>query len=204
MAFVPFPNCASVELIFTEDSQRIENRYHVEQDTPYDETSLAVLAALFATWWDDNIQPQVSNSVTLVSIIARALDTASSPAVEYTAGLPNNGAISVSPALPNHVTCAVKWTTGLRGRSFRGRTYHIGLVESQVNGNTIVASNVTELIAGYSDLLTDLEGLPGELVIASRIANGVERTTGLTTQVAGVFIDATVDSQRRRLPGRGR
>lgn len=204
MAFVPFPNCASVEMIFTLDGQRIENRYHVEQDSPFDEVSLAVLAALFDNWWTTELRAEQPTSLSLVLIVAKALDTPSSPGVEYSSGLPKAGLFTTTPALPNNVTLAVKWSTGLRGRSFRGRTYHIGLTEDAVAGNTISAGHLSFLIGAYEALIDDLAGLPADLVVASRISNGVERTTGVTTQVSGVSIDATVDSQRRRLPGRGR
>lgn len=175
----------------------------VEQATPFDQVSLAVLAELFKVWWGTNIKPITTNHLSLIMIVARAMDTANSPAIEYTSGLPLEGDDSVNQPLPTSVTVAVKWTTELRGRSFRGRTYHVGLSEVQVNGNVLATAPHAAILAAYAELLEDLEGLNADLVIASRWSNHVQRTTGLTTPVTGVFLDPTVDSQRRRLPGRG-
>lgn len=204
MAFIPVPNTASVEMIFTEDGQRIENRYHVRQASTYDVVSLAILGAFFVDWWTDNLKSGCTNSVQLVMVVLRALDSETSPSIEYTTGLPLSGSAISSAALPNHVTVAVRWGTGLRGRSYRGRTYHIGLTEADVAGNTLDATTTSQLITAYAALRDGISSLDAELVVVSRQHNNVPLTTGVATEIVSVSIDRTVDSQRRRLPGRGR
>lgn len=204
MPFVPFPNTAQVNMVCLWDDQRVENVFHVEQATPFDQVSLAVMGALFRDWWDTNLKPIVPSNISLILIALRALDSESAPAIDFTTNLPLAGTATGGNTLPNNVTVAIKWTTELRGRSFRGRTFHIGLREDVVVGSRVDASFVPTLIAKYQALLDDLEGLNAELVVASRISNGNYRTQGVTTAVKGLFVDPIIDSQRRRLPSRGR
>jgi hypothetical protein len=190
-------------MVFTANGQRCENVYHVQQDSPFDETSLAILCALFVDWWDDNFKANTPTEVSLTMVIAKALDTDSSPGIEYTTGLPLQGSTAGGIAMPNNVTVAVKWQTGLRGRSYRGRTFHIGLKENDITGNQVVGGVLTALTSGYTALITALTGLPSELVVLSRYHNNAPRVTAVATEVSGCSIDANVDSQRRRLTGRG-
>lgn len=123
--------------------------------------------------------------------------------MEDATGLPLAGT-GGSVQLPNNVTLCIKWTTENRGRSFRGRTYHVGLTESQVTDNEVVAVAMGQFTTAYGALLTDLATAGWPLVIASRYANNQPRITGVATLVTGFSIDPFIDSQRRRLPGRGR
>lgn len=203
MGFVPAPNCAKVEMIFSSDSGQMENVYHIEGDAPFDITSLALVAVEFRDWYANEFQDDLPNTISLVKIIVSALDTDHAPGIEFSTGLPMVGT-NTAAALPSNVTAAVKWTTGLRGRSYRGRTYHIGLSEAMVTGDTISSGVVSSLQTGYQNLIDELDTTPWHLVVVSRVSDGVERTTAVVTEIAAVNVDNTVDSQRRRLKGRGR
>lgn len=203
MEFIPVPNCAEIVLRFMYNGQQCANVYHVRQESPYDQTSLAVVAALFADWWNTNFKPNAPNTLALVMIVARSLEAKNAPAIEYTSGMPMQGGDVTHPQLPNNCTVAVKWSTALRGRSFRGRTYHLGLNEDIVTGNTLSASAHSAFIDWYNALLIALDGLPSNLVVVSRFEDNAPRTVGIATDIQAVSIDTTVDSQRRRLPGRG-
>lgn len=203
MAFVPIPNTALVELRMTQGEQLIENTFHVEKEGILTVPDLQDIGLAFVDWWDGH-RNLVINTVTLREVAVRDLTTASSIGIVYSTGLPLAGLLSGS-AMPNSTTIAVKWGTGLTGRSFRGRTYHIGLAESQVNNNSIDSATVTGLLASYNTLLSTITGTGYTMVVASRVSNNVPRTTGVTTPILNAsFADITVDSQRRRLPGRGR
>lgn len=203
MPFVPAPNCASVELIYTSNGQRCENVFNVSQASPFDQVSLAVLAALFKDWFNTELKMDLPGTVTLDLIVAKALDSESAPAIEFSTGLPIAGNMGAWNQLPNNVTVAVRWSTELRGRSYRGRTYHIALSEEQVSGNTVDQVFATAILGRYEQLLDDLDGLNADLVVLSRFHNGAERTTAVATPINRVSLDRTIDSQRRRLPGRG-
>ena len=203
MPFVPIPNTAMVELRMTQGEQLIENTFHVEKEGVLTVSDLENIGDAFVAWFDAH-RNLVIGTVTLREVAIRDLTTASSIGIIYGSGLPLAGLLAGS-AMPNSTTIAVKWGTGLSGRSFRGRTYHIGLAESQVSNNSIENATVVGLLASYNNLLSLVSSAGYTMVVASRVSNGSPRTTGVTTPILSAsFADITVDSQRRRLPGRGR
>lgn len=153
----------------------------------------------------------VANVVTLRQVLATDISVAGGLSVIGTTGLPTTGGNNTT-GYPNNVTLAVKWGTGLAGRSFRGRTYHIGLVITQVDTNdNVVASELNAIVGAYDALRTALDNatLGVEMVVVSRYSGvdanhkPIPRVTGITTPISGVSADPVTDSQRRRLPGRG-
>lgn len=203
LAFVPFENCLKVEQVFLWDSQYVENVFHVEKDSPWTTTDMQNQAIEFINAWDTLWQANMASTLQLVNIKCTDLTTEFSPGIEYSTGLPLTGS-SGAAALPNVVTVAVKWITALRGRSYRGRTFHIGLLESHVLDNQITTAALTLLQAYYLQIWGGVPIAGADLVVASRIQGGVERETGVMTPIIGFQIDRGIDTQRRRLPGRGR
>lgn len=209
MPFIPAENTARIELVYSQGGQIVENVYHVEFGFVPAPTDLEDMATVFKDWWNTNLQPYVANTVSLNVIKARDLTTDSGSAIEYTTGLPILGASAVQP-LPNGSTLAIKWTTGLAGRSFRGRTYHIGLVTSELaDPNHISTGFQTTLANAYQALISAVEGTGNNLVVAS-FYHGVDtagkpipRSTAVLTIIDNAVVNTTIDSQRRRLPERG-
>lgn len=203
MPFVPFNNVIKLEAIFTLDGQRVQNVHHYLVDETPDVDTCEELAISYRSWWLDAPRNDVSSSLALTMIKCTIMETEFSPGIEYVTGLPLSGNVA-SPHLPNNVTLAVKWGTGLRGRSFRGRTYHLGLCESQVTGSRVNSESIPPMLGYYGDLITLATDVgPAVMCIASRFQGGLERTVGVATPVISVSIDSVIDSQRRRLPGRG-
>lgn len=203
MAFVSFPTACQLEARFIYDGQHVENVHHFDTATTlWTAESMNDLAERYRLLWDGSFKPYAPPTLSLESIVVRSLSTSSSPAVEYTTSLPIAGT-NAGPQLPNNVTYAVKWTTGLSGRSYRGRTYHIGLNESQVIGNNLDGTYRIAMVAAYSQFPAWFAAEDAIFVIASRVSDGAERSPGITTPVVGCTIDPVIDSQRRRLPGRG-
>lgn len=195
---------------FIYQGQRCENVYYVEGSAPWTATTLNTLASVFATWWETELEPNVPESLTLDRVLARDMTVEAGPSIEYTTGLPASGDQSVE-ALPNNVTVAIKWTTGLAGRSFRGRTYHLGLADAGVAANALTPTAHTLLTAAYNQLLNDIvtEDPTWSLVVAS-FFHGVDvnhdpipRASAVLTPILTAVVDDIIDSQRRRLPGRG-
>lgn len=201
--FTPFPNVAQVTLNFIEFDNTLVNVFHVMQSTPFDITGLQDLAGLFVDWHTAHIAPAQSSSVGLATIVAKALDSETAPAIEYTTGLPVVGGQTTDPGLPANVTVAIKWTTGLRGRNYRGRTFFVGLCEGMVSGNKVSESVVGALSLAYNALIDELVAENYTLVVASRWLNKTQRITGVSTPILLASVDEWVDSQRRRLTGRG-
>lgn len=203
MVFVPIPNTARCELRYTQDSQLVANIFHVEAAGALTVSDLNTIGSVFVNWWS-GISSMVAASVSFREIDLRDLTTSSGIGILYNVGLPLSGS-GVSPQLPNNNTISIKWGTGLTGRSFRGRSYHIGLMEANVTGNTVDGTFLSDLLLGYNDLITQMTTAGYTLVVASRYSNNSPRVTGVTTPILTASVaDATVDSQRKRLPGRGR
>lgn len=204
MAFVPVPNVAMVEFRYTWDSQRVENTLYFRWPEPFEGGIMEALADDLFSWWEDYIKPIQSNQVALREIVVTDLTTATAPVWVRVSSPPVNGG-NLGSALPNNVTIALKFSTSGRGRSSRGRNYLIGLVESDVVGNTIDGATATNWQSAYAVLPATVSPSSWSWVVVSRFTNGAPRTTGIASQVTAVgFTDGTVDSQRRRLPGRGR
>lgn len=203
MAFIPVPDVAQVALRFTQDGQEVANVFHVFYDGIPSTSTFLDIATVFRGWWDTNLRTVVSTSVTLREIAVTDLSVPSGVGIVSADGLPLQGG-NASPNMPNHVTLAVKWATGRTGRSFRGRSFHIGLTEGQVVANNIDNGTVSVLQTAYSKLITDLQANNASLVVVSRYTNNAPRVEGFGTPVGTCVVTAGVDSQRRRLPGRGR
>lgn len=203
MGFVPFDN-RTMELTarYLYDGQQVENVFHVRSSTVAGITEMTAAAAAYKSWWTDHGKPISPTTLALQSILVKTLSTPIDPGIEYTTGLPEAGTSS-GAQLPNNATLAVKWITAFRGRSYRGRTYHLGLMETQVVGNTVDPGALGIIKAVYQGLLDGLTAAGIPLVVGSKIGAKVERFVGLSTPVVALQIDPIVDSQRRRLPGRG-
>ena len=203
MAFVPFPNTVKLEQVFLWDGQTVENVFHFEKDTAWTTSDMRDLAQDVIDIWNTSWKANMATTLSLVTIKVTDLSSEFAPGIEYATGLPLV-ATSGGASMPNSVCVAVTWLTALRGRSYRGRTYHVGLLETQVLDNAITVAAQGLLAVYYAKFLTDIGVTGAALVVASRIEGGVERVTGLTTPVIGLKIDRIIDTQRRRLPGRGR
>jgi len=203
MAFIPVANTVQLEYLQRQDGQAVENvvHYRLVAGVP-SVADMTALCAAAVTWWNAQLKPLCASNVSLVTVKATSLQTQTSPVVEYVTGLPISGTAG-GTALPNNVTVVTRLNTDLRGRSYRGRVYHVGLTSSLVNGNTVSSSTRTSLAAAWNAALTLSTAPVWTLVVVSRFADGAPRVNGVRTDVTGVSVNPTIDSQRRRLPERG-
>jgi len=208
MPFIPVPNTAEAVLRYVQDGQKLANVFHAEWPAPPSIVELSDLALDLRDWWIANMRPIVGNNVTLEQVAAKSLHSAGAPAVEFP--VPAGTGADPAPALPNCCTVTVKWLTGLAGRSFRGRSYHVGLTEAQVTNNNIIPASLSVIAAAYNLLIPALTQATRTMVVVSKysgvdaLGRPIPRSAGVTTQITESFMDAVVDTQRRRLPGRGR
>jgi hypothetical protein len=108
--------------------------------------------------------------------------------------------------VPNNVALCLSFRSSGRGRSSRGRNYISGFPEGYVSGNDIDTTLADALVVAYEEL-KDAATFTDDWtwIVYSRFQNGNARPEALIAPVdAVVLTDYTVDSQRRRLPGRGR
>lgn len=192
-----------VSVRYTNLGQQCENTLYFDKETAWDETSMVALADSIASTLIADVMSFMPSTLILREIYVVSLESATAPAITYTGGLPQPG-LSAEAPMPNNVTLTISFRTAGRGRSARGRNYLMGLVEPLVVGNTVDVGFTDRWEPFYLELLNDFPAEGFTWVVASRITGGAERAEGVTFPVvAFTYVDLTVDSQRRRLPGRG-
>ena len=203
MPFIPVPHCVKAELLYDWAGQKIATVLHYELTNPPGPTDLTELASELIDWWQLTVKAGQPTTLALEAVRITDLTTAFSPSITDATGLPAAGT-GASPSMPNNIALCITKRTLLRGRSFRGRIYHPGLTEGAITGNVVAGATVTGIINWYELLreFTLTSGLAA-LCVVSYFEAGNPRPEGLKTIVTHFTSDGTVDSQRRRLPGRG-
>jgi hypothetical protein len=210
MPFVPVDKTLQVETIFELDGQVVENTAYFKNTIEWD---LAGVTAFIEGMKDlvvEELLPLLSSSITLVRLVGTLLDAVD--ALSYT--LPVSPAVAGGVAQEsesNNTAYTITFLTAGRGRSNRGRNYIAGIPVTDVTGNTVAGSFRTGLLAYYSALRAYAISWEGvAMVVVSRFsgvdAEGkpIPRAAGVTNAITGfTTYDLIVDSQRRRLPGRG-
>lgn len=204
MPFVPAPDVCLAEIVMQLDGQVVENTLYFEASAGLDTGLMATLGAALVTWWTDFIAPGVSEQLLLTGINLTDLSTPTSPGV-FVPVVPSVPGEGTSPAEPNNVALCVSFRTQFRGRSARGRNYVVGLQNSQVTNSHIDAGVGDFFITAYQQLQGAGDFVAGlQWGVLSRFSGGDPRTTALFRPITAVtVVDNTLDSQRRRLPGRG-
>lgn len=203
MPFVPVPNTVQVEVIWELDGQRVENVHYYEFSTTPTESDIGSLLAAVRAFIESELMPLLSSTLKLVEVIGTLLTAIDSISLSNVVSPPVAGGNSTQQ-LPNNVTYTITKKTAQRGRSFRGRNYVPGLTEDAVNLNAINPTFRNDLLDVWEGLRLVAAEDGWTMVVVSRISGGVERVSGVTTPVTAISTaDPTVDSQRRRLPGRG-
>lgn len=204
MAFQPVPGVAHVALNQTLHLENIQNNLYFRKSSgEFSLADLELLSDAMANWWIANIAPTVAADLTLRNVVATSLEDAIAPQFTSNAGLPASGTLG-TPALPGNVCLCVSFRTGLTGRSARGRNYQGGLSEGSVSGNVVTAGVVAALTVAYQQLLNPVVTEGFIWVVVQRYSEGVQLPSGVARTIASVLVvDSVVDSQRRRLTGRG-
>lgn len=202
--FIPVPNVFKVQLIYSLFNQRCENVFFVRSGTGISNAASDRIKDVFAAWWTNTYRNQLGNSVSLILIITDAMDAANGQHREYTTGWTAAGGLGNS-CLPGGTTTAVKHASGVRGRSYRGRSYVCGIATGDVSNGLISAARRDGYAAAFNTLRTNLaaDAGPDEFVVVSFMSNGVWRNQGTVTPVVSSSAHQNIDSQRRRLIGRG-
>jgi hypothetical protein len=200
------------EIRYLLDNQQIENTLYFESGSTVTQASIVTLLNALHAWWAANLQPLLPLAVSLAEMQGTDLTSATGPQATLTPAVAELGAVN-SPQLPNNVSLAVSFRTALRGRSFRGRNFYPALWEQGVDENTVQPTIVAAIHGAYTALITDagVAAAGYDWVVVSRFSGvtsagvPIPRSAGISTPVTTVVIvDPTIDSMRRRLPGRGR
>jgi hypothetical protein len=203
MAFIPTERVINAFLEYTgPDGEIMGTSLDFRTGSTVTLTDLNDLGAGIASWWDTDMQPLMTAGYTLNRIKLRDMSAENSFVVDWVGILPLTGTMAGN-SMPSSVAWSLKKQTGLAGRSFRGRIYHMGMGEAEVVGNYVDATYATSVLNAWNDLMEQLDetGNGFQLVVVSTFANGAPRTAGVATNVTGiVHVDLRVDTQRRRLP----
>ena len=203
MPFVPATNVVQAEMIYTFAGQRCENVLHYQRGGGWTTAQMDALGGALGSWFAANMPGSLAGTISLDMIRLTDLTTQNSPVIEFVTGLPIIGT-AVGDALPNN--CALVFTkrTANRGRSYRGRYYHMGMVETQCAGNFVTNAFMASLAPKIAGLLSfSVDSVICPLVVVSRFTGGAPRATAVVTPVTTFAGNTRIDSQRRRLPGVG-
>jgi hypothetical protein len=211
---MPLPgtaHCAkiSVQFTFGLDGQICENEFYLQDATDAMFANPTATLAVIQAQANIAFLPRLYPGVSLIGCVFE--DVRVFPfggiAVPQVAQ-PGTRAGSVG-SLPSSACIAIKKVTGNLGRSGRGRWYWPLADTNAISGtnDTVVAAYVTTILAGLTSFQGAVEaGLPPVAMgIVSYRTAGAQRAAGLFQQIVSwQNTDRLVDSQRRRLSGRGR
>lgn len=203
MTFCGGNNLAAITLSYTYFGQVTANTLFFTGVSDWNPSTLEDLAEAIIDWWQTEVRPQLSNSLTLVSVEARDLGAVDSYVVEEQCSGDCVGAVT-DPGLPGSIAMVIKFSTGLAGRSKRGRNYVMGWGEERVTGNEFVTEYIAPMVASY-EALAGYVGLVNSSVhvVFSRVDCSDVIDTGDMYPVIGYSTDGLVHTQRRRLLGVG-
>ena len=216
------PKCVKAALDFAQqDGEFAENTFGLmgSADGPYDAAQLTDIANALITWMGTgdgaghSYQAELSDNYELISVTVKDLSVVDGAIVVAAASVVGSKA---SDAEQQGVAAAITARTGLSGRSFRGRTFILGLTDASV----VDASHPNQLASGYatnmSDAFNALPGVGGSPAISSGGTDfvmavlsyrnaGADRANILPTPITSYgFHDLLTDFQRRRAPGHNR
>jgi len=194
--FVPIPNAAKITVKGDYFGQLVENVWTCLTSGAPTLGDLESIASVVIANYPAIVEP-LSTSLTISEVTVRYLGDEAGPEVTNVPVTPIAGT-NASPGLPGNVALCVSLRTALAGRRFRGRKYFSGWTEADVVGNQVDAGAVADIVAACNAFIADMiaEGYPLTIVSYTGLTN--------TNVVTALCIDPYVDSQRRRLPGRGR
>jgi hypothetical protein len=203
LPFVPAINVADVQIVFELDGQICE----VSQEVSATDLTIAGLTAIGATVigaWTSAVMPLLSADLRLDSVVVTDVSTATGPIHSTLPATLTVGGLS-GMSLPGNCAICVTKQTAARGRSAKGRFYVPGIPSNErVGVNRMEPTWMTDFIAGLDDFFAALVADSFEPVIVSRVTAGADRGTGLVQVMTQYRVfDSVIDSQRRRLPGRG-
>lgn len=204
MAAVPATNVAEVQIRGTLAGQQVENTFFYRLGTAITQAALdALCAAVSGAFVAGSMDVLPSNyQIREVYGFDRTAGAGTQSTYTGDAGTPGTAG---GTALPNNATIAIARKSGERGRNRNGRIYWPGMTTAMlVNPNTVLTSIANDIIDNLEQVDAAAIALEWTPVIISTVFEGHPLLTALITPIAQwVLTDLTLDSRRKRLPGRG-
>lgn len=201
MAFIPAPDIVQLTATFNDlNGIAAVNRFFCNALTPGDPDILELIATTYVDYWTEALAPTTNDNWSLVGVKARDFSTEFGAEFVASDGLPVAGTIS-NTINPNNVSATITWLTGFTGRSFRGRTYIVGLTYSSVEptGVRLTSAAQANYQAAYEGLREAYNTAGHPLQVVSFFEDGAPRVAGVATPITAARCNFPVASQRRRL-----
>lgn len=200
------PGVVKHQLMYLWRGQVLVTTLHVQHAQPVTQAMVDADRAQIRAWAQTDMGNRWPTTCQLQQI--KSWDLSTAPPAKF----PNNDIVpaitgsqnEVSRPMPTLLTYAVSLRTGVAGagtKSLSGRIYHVGILPDDVNGNDLVVT--ASRLTAYNALLNRLDapdGLIGQLVVVSYRANKAWRLVPLVMPVTHMYIEGTLDVQRRRKP----
>jgi len=200
MPFQPVENCALATVIWTRNNQRCTMSFAAAHAGAYDQALIDSLALNMDVWAVNEFLQILVTTDRYEGVDVRGLANA----IDLSSEVFTNAQAGAAAALPlaNSLCVAVKRSTGLTGRSARGRVYvplHVSMVDANEDFITTTHQAVIE------DALNEVAGQMANAgwihVVISRQTGGVVLEEGVARAVTGyAMTDREIDTQRRRMP----
>lgn len=202
MPFIPAAGVAELAVVSVMANAKAINVFHMDFGTsgPLTPADLVKAANDVGSSFVTNLEVPLSSDVGVLEVRARDLTT------QFGAGVvvpwTGNGGTGAATPLPPGSSVVVTWTTGFVGRSFRGRSFLMGLPEGLADEEgRIAGATHTTLVGAAGDFIQDLS--PGtlsaaQLSICSKFTANAPRGAALVTPVIDRQVRVHIHSQRRR------
>jgi len=201
--FIPAYDCCRTVMQYEIFGQTVENVHYFRQSGGFTGEELDALNSSITTAWAANLRPLLPPQATLQQIISTAQEVPSGVQDTDIVAVAGSNADDSINAL--NATLAIKFSTGQSGRSYRGRMYWPALVGVEVLDNEVSSSYVNDIVSALESFFGAIfSDVGAQHVIVSYQQDCEWLTTAVSTFVTGYGVaDRHVDSQRRRLSGRG-
>lgn len=183
-----------------EGSQRAITANYQHNGTTPNLTATQCLQMATAFWNAINspLTSVLSVNTNVDYVECRDMGSIGAAVAQYLVPQPHAGGVG-GDCTPANAAFVISWRSGLAGRSHRGRQYLPSISESLTIGSTV---NTAYLIAATALAVAQLGFInPSGIGLFQIIAS---RKNGTLTAVTSFIADINIDSQRKRLIGRGR
>jgi len=203
MTFVPVPLGAEIIINGVRGGQEIVTTSYATHFAGWGQTEIDNLSEAVDAWVGSQLLPSVSPSYEYFNTHCRdlRLPVGFESTNLTSAGVGSRGASTG----PNNQVLSVSRRSGLAGRSARGRVFWPDIPdEDKLDDNHVTAARAIVYAEIMDALTAAIAGAGWVEVIVSRRTNGVANVPAVTYPVTQYLtVDNTLDSMRRRLPGRG-
>ena len=205
MPFQAAPNVIQANMNFLIDGQKCEMVFHFMKGSTVTGTDVQNIAnQMISNFWFNHLRNDMSNSVQLINVVAT--DIGSQTGFQHTA-VPAVGAdfgTFGSNPVPNNVALVMTLKTNERSKNGRGRKFVPGTPIARIAGTIRVTNQqLVDVLASFGALFTVATLTGTQLAVLSRWLNKTLRPVARPLAVMTILGDVSLDSQRRRLEGRG-